>query len=291
MRGELRTGEPMARHTTWRVGGPADRFFIPADTDDLAAFLQALDADEPLTLIGLGSNLLVRDGGLRGTVIGLHGALTGLRREGRDLYAEAGVTTARLARFAAGHDLSGAEFWIGIPGTVGGALAMNAGCHGSETWERVKRVRTIDRRGHLHERNPGEYRIGYRQVKLENGAEEWFVAAWFHLQDGNGERARTQMKTWLERRSATQPLQQPNAGSVFRNPPDDHAGRLIEAAGLKGYRIGDAQVSEKHANFIVNRGAACATDIEALLEHVRSTVKTRFGIELVSEVKIIGEAS
>ena len=318
LRGKLSFNEPMSRHVSWRAGGPAERCYVPAGIDDLAAFLRACPADEPLYFVGLGSNLLVRDGGVRGTVILSHGALNRIGLEGRDadcIYAEAGVPSPKLARFAATHDLQGAEFLAGIPGTVGGALAMNAGCYGAETWEIVAEVQTIDRSGTLRWRKPDDYEIGYRHVALrvrseELGvrseasgvsevsphsslltphSEEWFVAARFRLEKGDGEASRRKIKALLATRIAGQPLDLPNAGSVFRNPPGDFAARLIEASGLKGLAIGGAQVSEKHANFIVNRGGATAADIEALIGQVRETVLAKQGVELVPEVRVIGE--
>jgi UDP-N-acetylmuramate dehydrogenase len=279
----------MRRHTSWRVGGAADQLYLPASLQDLQQFLRGLPPGEPLHFVGLGSNLLVRDGGIRGTVILMHDTLTELRFEGETVYAEAGVTCAKLARFAARQHLQGAEFLAGVPGTVGGALAMNAGCHGSETWDVVNRALTIDRHGQIHQRAQIELEIGYRHVGLPG--EEWFVAAWFHLHAGDASVAEEKIKVLLAKRLATQPMNWPNAGSVFRNPEGDHAARLIEACGLKGYRINAAQVSEKHANFIVNLGAATASDIESLIAHVHETVLREQGVELQREVKIVGEAS
>jgi UDP-N-acetylmuramate dehydrogenase len=280
----------MARHVSWRAGGAARRAYTPTDLADLAAFLEALPADEPLLFVGLGSNLLVRDQGFCGTVVFLHGALKGLSLEADgSLYAEAGVASPKLARFSANHALTGAEFLAGIPGTVGGALAMNAGCYGKETWGVVSSVRTIDRRGAIRQRRPEDFDIGYRHVALRAKTEEWFVAAWFRLLPGEEKTSRETIKTLLEKRIQSQPLQWPNAGSVFRNPPDDHAARLIEAAGLKGFSIGGAKVSEKHANFILNpAGQAKAADIEALVSHVEREVFSRFGVKLVREVRIVG---
>lgn len=317
LQGHLRFNVPMSRHTSWRVGGSADRLYTPASLDDLCAFLRSLDADEPVHFIGLGSNLLVRDGGVRGTVIYLHGALNRIHLEqrrpngGREdasgygvIFAEAGVSSPKLARFAATHGLVGAEFLAGVPGTVGGALAMNAGCYGHETWESVTRVLTVDRNGELVRRAPGEYRVGYRHAELRADAgdvsnpglaplaprpDEWFVAAWFMLPRGDGAASRAEIKRLLQRRIASQPLSQPNAGSVFRNPPGDHAARLIESCGLKGLRVGDAQVSAKHANFIVNLGTATAGDIEQLIDRVQQQVELKTGVRLVREVRILGE--
>jgi UDP-N-acetylmuramate dehydrogenase len=298
LRGELRLAEPMYRHTSWRVGGSADRAYVPADLQDLGAFLRSLPPEEPVLVVGLGSNLLVRDGGFRGTVILLHRALNALALEARDsqrglVYAEAGVASPKVARFAALHDLEGAEFLAGVPGTVGGALAMNAGCYGVETWEVVERVTTIDRAGRVRERRPADYQIGYRHVALkardEGTGEEWFVSACLRLTRGDGERSRQTIKRLLARRVATQPLNLPNAGSVFRNPPGDHAARLIEGCGLKGYRIGNAMVSDKHANFIVNLGGAKARDIETIIETVEHTVAKQTGVDLVREVRVVGD--
>ena len=291
LRGTLKRSEPMSRHVSWRAGGAADRFFAPADLDDLCAFLKALPASEPLLFVGLGSNLLVRDGGFRGTVVLMHAA--SLRPQMRDglVYAEAGVASPKVARFAALHQLEGAEFLAGIPGTVGGALAMNAGCYGGETWDIVARVATVSRSGQVVQRTKSEFEIGYRHCRPKAQREEWFVAAWFALRPGDGELSRARVKELLSKRIATQPLSLPNAGSVFRNPPGDHAARLIETCGLKGLSRGGARVSEKHANFIVNpEGAAKASDIEWLIFETKRAVLERTGIELVPEVRIVGEA-
>jgi UDP-N-acetylmuramate dehydrogenase len=288
LRGKLLNEEPMSRHTSWRIGGPAQRFYIPADVDDLAAFLQTLPADEPIHWLGLGSNLLVRDRGVRGTVVATSGALNKISLVAPDrVRVEAGVPSAKVARFCVSHGLTGAEFLAGIPGTVGGALAMNAGAFGGEFWTLVEAVETLDRQGTRRTRPTSEYSVGYRSVKLP--ATEWFVAAHLKLARGEHARARTLIKSLLARRGATQPTQLPNAGSVFKNPPGDHAARLIEAAGLKGECIGGACISELHANFIVNAGNATAADIERLIEHVRTVVERRFGVRLETEVRVIGE--
>jgi UDP-N-acetylmuramate dehydrogenase len=288
LRGRLLYDEPMARHTSWRVGGPADRVYLPSDVDDLAVFLRSLPADEPIYWIGLGSNLLVRDAGVRGTVLITSGALAALALtpEGA-VRAEAGVPCAKLARFCVNRQLSGAEFMAGIPGTVGGALAMNAGAHGGETWGFVEAVETIDRGGACHRRRPAEYQIGYR--RLQGPANEWFIAGHFRFPKDAARESRGLIRRLLARRGATQPTQLPNAGSVFKNPPNDHAARLIEASGLKGLRIGGAAVSELHANFIVNTGDACAADIERLIARVQSEVETKQGVRLETEVRVIGD--
>ena len=290
-RGELKQNEPMAGHVSWRAGGSVARAYFPADLDDLADFLRALRHDEALLFVGLGSNLLVRDGGFDGTVIFTHGALKNLRLESDGLiYAECGVASPKVARFAARNDLVGAEFLAGIPGTIGGALAMNAGCHGSETWHHVERVLMFDRHGARVERTAADFEIGYRHVGLRAATDEWFAAAWLRFPKGDGPAAQTKIQNLLEQRSAKQPLQLPNAGSVFRNPPGDHAARLIEAAGLKGCTLGGARVSEKHANFIVNPECnATASEIEMLIGQVQAAVKEKFGVELQREVRIVGE--
>ena len=291
LRGPIKANEPMAAHVSWRAGGPVARAFFPADLDDLAIFLGTVRHDEPLLLVGLGSNLLVRDGGFDGTAIFTHGALASLRREADgSFFAEAGVASPKLARFAGKQGCAEAGFLAGIPGTVGGALAMNAGCHGGETWRYVERVLMLNRRGERIIRGPEDFAVGYRHAGLKTSTDEIFAGAWFSFPPGDPDAARARIKELLQRRVATQPLALPNAGSVFRNPPDDHAARLIEAAGLKGAAIAGARVSEKHANFIVNRdGAATATAIEMLIGRVQAEVAEKFGISLVREVRIVGD--
>ena len=290
LRGDVRENEPMAGHVSWRAGGVAARAFFPVDLDDLAAFFKGTRFDEPLLIVGLGSNLLVRDGGFDGTMVFTHAALDGLRVEpDGSIYCEAGVASPKLARYAVNAGLAGAEFLAGIPGTLGGALAMNAGCHGGETWNFVERVLMLDRRGERIERTRDDFEIGYRHVGLKHATDEIFAAAWLRFPPGDAEAARNRMRELLEKRSATQPLQLPNAGSVFRNPTGDHAARLIEAAGLKGVTEGGARVSEKHANFIVNPdGKASATEIETLIGRVQAAVFEKFAIQLKCEVRIVG---
>jgi UDP-N-acetylmuramate dehydrogenase len=291
LRGTLAHRAPLSRYTSWRAGGAADALYLPADRDDLAAFLRQLPVDEPLTVLGLGSNTLVRDGGVRGTVVVMHNPGAALAVADSVIYADAGVACPKLARFAARHDCAEAEFLAGVPGTVGGALAMNAGCYGGETWRYVVRVEVATRDGRFSVRTPAEYAIGYRSVLRGDGsaADGIFTAAWFCFPPGNATQARARIRELLAHRIATQPLSLPNAGSVFRNPEGDHAARLIEACGLKGYAIGGARVSEKHANFIVNPGGkAKAADIEMLIEYVRAVVRTKMGMELEPEVRVIG---
>lgn len=290
LRGELMLDEPMGRHCSWRTGGPVRQLYKPADSADLQAFLQQLPEDEPVLWIGLGSNLLVRDGGFAGTAILTKGALQKLEiLDGELLYAEAGATCAKVARTSAREGYTGLEFFAGIPGTVGGALAMNAGAFGGETWENVEKVETIDKQGRVRERKPDEFVVHYREI--EKPAGEWFLAGYFRLQHGDVEAARVTIRELLERRSATQPTTLPSCGSTFRNPANDHAARLIESIGLKGHTIGGAYVSEKHANFIISEKHATASDIEQLIDLVQQRVAHECGVELVREVHIVGEAA
>ncbi len=286
--GVLLQNEPMSRHTSWRVGGCADRFYRPRDIDDLSVFLQSLPEHEAVFWLGLGSNLLVDDSGIRGTVICTSGVLKQMQlQDDSRIYVEAGVASPKLARFAAKQGLAGAEFLCGIPGTIGGALKMNAGAMGGEIWDIVEQVQTMDRHGKLHQRTPQEFEIAYRHVEPQH-ADEWFVAATLKLQAGDSEQSLQKIREHLARRSATQPTQLPNAGSVFRNPQGDYAARLIEACGLKNYCVGGACVSEKHANFIINTGTATARDIKQLIREVQQTVKQVHGIALIREVQFAG---
>jgi UDP-N-acetylmuramate dehydrogenase len=278
---------PLSKYTSWHVGGPADLLFIPRSVMDLASFIRQLPPELPLMWIGLGSNLLVRDGGVRGAVVSTHGALGDLERSSATrIRAGAGVPCARIARQCVKWGLGPAEFLAGIPGTLGGALAMNAGAWGGETWRHVVEVEVLDRRGARHTRTPADYEIGYRRVV--GPPQEWFVAARleFERKPGTNDAA---MRELLEKRKQTQPIGEWSCGSVFVNPPGQHAAQLIESAGLKGLRIGDASVSQKHANFIINHGAARAADIEALIGEVQRKVLEMHHVELHTEVRIVGE--
>lgn len=286
----VRRDEPMSRHTSWHVGGPADAWFVPRDVEDLSAFLQALPAEVPVTWVGLGSNLLVRDAGIRGVVICPHGALGSLERlDETRVHAQAGVPCARLGRQAVKWQLGPAEFFAGIPGTLGGALAMNAGAWGGETWPRVLEVETIDRAGIVRRRAPSEYLVGYRSVTPPVPG-EWFVAATLGFEPRPAA-STDSIRRLLEQRLASQPIGEWSCGSVFTNPPGGHAAQLIESAGLKGYRVGDASVSSKHANFIINLGDARATDLEAVIRHVQDTVERVHGVRLRPEVRVLGETA
>lgn len=279
--------EPMSRHTSWHVGGPAQWFFKPQDEADAADFLRSLPAGTAVTWLGLGSNLLVRDGGIRGAVIQTLGVFDALERRGdTDVWCGAGVTCAKLAKQCVQWSLGPAEFFAGIPGTLGGALAMNAGAFGGETWRHVVSVTTLDRHGQRHERTAAEYAVSYRSVR--GPADEWFTGALLRF-ESRAEASGDDIRDLLAKRKASQPIGAWSCGSVFTNPPGDHAARLIEAAGLKGHRIGGAQVSPMHANFIINDGSASAADIEALIAHVQQEVQRHHGVQLHPEVRIVGE--
>lgn len=287
--GQLLVNEPLAHYTTWRVGGLAKRFYKPAGIADLALFLKQLPKNEPLLWLGLGSNSLIRDSGFAGTVVLTQGCLKEIRLIGDELvHVEAGVSCATMARFCARASLAGGEFWAGIPGTMGGALRMNAGCFGGETWQTVVEVETMTREGEIKVRKPEEFDIAYRHVA--GLQDEWFVAATCRLTKGEKEKSLQLIKELLAHRANTQPTNEYNCGSVFRNPPGNFAARLIEACGLKGKQLGGAVVSSKHANFIINQqGGASASDIESLIGLVRDTVHQQMNIELIREVHIIGD--
>ena len=286
-RGKLLFDEPMAKHTSWRIGGPADRYYVPADLDDLSAYLAALEADIDILWVGRGSNLLVRDGGFRGQVIAPLGALKQLRlEEDGTVYAECGIPCSKLARFCQKHGLGGGDFFAGIPGTVGGALTMNAGAFGGETWKQVERAVVINRRGGVSECDPDSFSVSYRHVGFP--ADQWFVAAYFRFAP-RAESEESKVRAMLQRRNETQPIGQPSCGSVFKNPPGRHAAQLIEASGLKGHRHGSARVSDKHANFIISEPGTTAADVEALIGLIRETVHQQFDVQLETEVRIVGE--
>lgn len=287
-KGRLLENEILAKYTSWRVGGPAERLYVPHDKADLVAFIKSLPETEPLYWLGLGSNVLIRDGGIRGTVINTKSRLKEMyRQEDSCVYVEAGVPCALVARFCGEQGLVGAEFLAGIPGTMGGALKMNAGAFGGETWAIVEQVETVNHAGIVHQRKPGDYKIAYRSVS--GPVQEWFMSALLVLSEGDAEVSQQKIKGLLERRNQSQPTNQPSCGSVFKNPDGDFAARLIEQTGLKGYRIGGAQVSEKHANFIINTGNATAADLETLIAYVQQQVQEKQGVSLQTEVCMVGE--
>ena len=286
-RGKLLFDVSLSRYNTWGVGGNAQCVFHPEDVEDLSNFLVNTDEDIPITWLGLGSNVLIRDGGIAGVVIVTQAGLKKIHFDLDNVYAEAGVACAKLARATVAKKLVGVEFMAGIPGTVGGALAMNAGAFGGQTWPQVKNVEVISRSGQIISRSCDEYEYGYRYVKQFAG--EWFVGASFSLElDHQGAKV-VSIKELLAHRADTQPIGKKNCGSVFKNPQQGHAASLIEQCGLKGFAIGGACVSTKHANFIINEGKATAEDIEQLMQHVQRTVKQQCNVELEPEVKFLGD--
>jgi UDP-N-acetylmuramate dehydrogenase len=288
LRGELRFDEPMSRHCSWHVGGPARCFFAPVDRSDLQAFLAHRPAAEPQLWIGLGSNLLVRDGGFPGAVIATNRGLDELHFEpDRRVRVAAGTPCAKLARQSVARGLTGAEFMAGIPGTIGGALAMNAGAFGGETWSLVRSVELISPAGEIRRYSGEQFKIGYREVKLPSAG--WFLSAELQLADDPSHSGAARIRELLAQRAETQPTGVASCGSVFRNPEGHYAAALIEQAGLKGARIGGAEISNTHANFIINLGTATAADIEALIALAQEKVREMTGVELVPEVRIVGD--
>ena len=288
LRGVVKLQEPMSKHTSWRAGGCADRFYIPADLADLSQYLSQCQHDEALIWMGLGSNLLVRDGGYRGTVIAVSGVLDEIFMSGTNVIkVGAGTSCNKFARHAVQAGLRGIEFLAGIPGTIGGALAMNAGAFGGETWDYVKCATTISRNGTIRTRARDEFEVSYRFVNLSE--DEWFISAEFQLPPDSDKTASIRLRELLAKRSASQPTSQFSCGSVFRNPAGDYAGRLIDVCDLKGMSVGKARVSEKHANFIINEGGASAGEIEHLIKIIQQRVREQTGVDLEPEVRIIGE--
>ena len=290
VQGELREQEPMSRHTSWKTGGNADYYYRAVSIEDLSEFMAMLPDDMPVTWVGLGSNLLVRDGGIPGVVISVAGMLDSFELiSDTEIKLGAGLPSAKAARFAARRGLTGIEFLAGIPGTVGGALAMNAGAYGNEIWRHVYQVETVNRQGVRRILTKDQFEIGYRSVSIAN--DEWFISANLKLELADKEIVEKRIRTLLAERADTQPLGKLSCGSVFRNPPNDHAARLIDECGLKGKKIGGACVSEKHANFIINSGNASSTDIEQLIEFVQAEVYKQKAVKLIPEVRIIGKAA
>ncbi|MDR7318175.1 UDP-N-acetylmuramate dehydrogenase [Brevibacillus nitrificans] len=283
------TDEPLANHTTWRIGGPADLLIQPKDKDSLQAAFQIIHRHEiPWSVLGRGSNLLVRDRGIRGAVLKVAEGLSHCEFRGEEVCVGAGYSMIRLAMETGKMGLTGMEFAGGIPGTVGGAVYMNAGAHGSDLSRILIDAEILFENGERKVLTNEELSFSYRTSLLQQ-RKGIVLEARFRLQTGDRKEIAATLAANKERRRLTQPLQMPCAGSVFRNPPGDHAGRLIEAAGLKGYQIGGAQVSEKHSNFIVNCGGATATDVLTLIDYIRSTIQSKFGIDLHPEVLVVGE--
>lgn len=280
--------EPMSRHTSWRAGGVAKQYVQAESLAALAAFVSTLPEDEDLLWMGLGSNTLVRDAGFNGTVIATQGVMAQLELiDDTIVYVGAGVAGAKLARFCSKNKLYGAEFFAGIPGLVGGALAMNAGAFGGETWPLVIAVETLNRKGEITKRQADDFKYSYRHV--EGPKDEWFVSATLKLTKKDEKDNTIDIKQLLAKRAFSQPTGVASCGSVFRNPEGYYAAQLIEACGLKGKRIGGAVISEKHANFIINDNDASAADIESLIKLIQETVKNKNDILLQTEVKIVGD--
>lgn len=295
VRGQLLKGESLAPFTWFRVGGPADLLFLPADADDLAAFLAALPAHRPVLPIGVGSNLIVRDGGVEGAVIRLAGRQFAQIEplEGARIRADAGALDSMVAKAAAKAGIAGLEFYAGIPGTIGGALTMNAGCYGRETKDVLVEATALDRSGARITLTPTDFSFTYRRNALPEGL--IFLDATFQGSPDDPEAIAARMNEITARREASQPIREKTGGSTFKNPLNAageklSAWRLNDEAGMRGHRRGGAQVSEKHANFLINTGNATAADIEGLGEEVRAAVKAKHGIDLEWEIKRVGRA-
>lgn len=285
----FRLDEPMAKHTTWRIGGSADVFVSPASTDELrGALLACAELGLPWTVIGKGSNLLVLDGGIRGLVLKMADPLSKIEIDGQLLRAQAGRSFVSAANISLKNNLSGLAFATGIPGSVGGAVMMNAGAHGGDVSEVLQYADVMGTDGEIRRLSNADLHFGYRYSWLKDHPHV-VVEAGFQLTPGDGPALLQQVKQWSMRRASTQPLSMPNCGSVFRNPEGTHAAYLIEQAGLKGQTHGGAQISEKHANFIVNLGHAKASDVLWLMRHAQDTVEQKFDIHLETEVRIVGE--
>ncbi|SDW61465.1 UDP-N-acetylmuramate dehydrogenase [Alicyclobacillus hesperidum] len=281
--------EPMQRHTTWRIGGPADYFVVPASLDELrGTVLAARHLGLPITVIGRGSNALVLDGGIRGVVVKLHDAFAKVEIEGAAIIAMAGRSYVSAANIALRHGLAGLEFATGIPGSVGGAVMMNAGAYGKETCEVLEWADVMNADGEIERLQNADLKFGYRYSILKDRF-GIVTQAKFALSPGDRDALVKQVKQWSQKRVESQPLSWPNCGSVFRNPEGTHAGRLIEAAGLKGFQHGGAKISDKHANFIVNVEGATAADVLWLIRHAQQVVRDQYGIELETEVRVLGE--
>ena len=286
---KIRENEPMRNHTTWRIGGPADRLVQPESVEELQQAIQAArESGAPYYVIGGGSNLLVSDEGITGTVIQLGGSLTGLAITDHTIVAEAGVPLPFLARKAAEYGLSGLEFAAGIPGSVGGAVFMNAGAYQGQISNVIEQVTCCDDSGQLITLEAADCAFSYRNSRFKQSRELVIVSVKMRLTPGKKEDILAQMQKNTASRNAKQPVEYPNAGSIFKNPPGDAAGRLIELAGAKGWRQGDAQVSEKHSNFIVNTGNASSRDVLLLVERVKQAVYAETGVLLEEEILYLG---
>ena len=276
----LKLNEPMSKHCSLRSGGATSEFFQPVDVNKLSDFL--INNKKPILMVGLGSNLLVRDRGFDGVTIHTKN-LKELSISGDFIESGAGTSLAKLSRFALANLKYGAEFLSAIPGSVGGALAMNAGAFGSEIWQYVISVKTMNLSGEINERLPSDFEISYRST-IHRNSNEFFVSAVFNF---NLKEQNDNVVDLLQKRNSTQPIGVPSCGSVFKNPKNHFAAKLIESSGLKGYCVGGACVSEKHANYIINQNNASALDIENLISYIQDTIKKKHNIELETEIIII----
>lgn len=287
--GKVLVNEPLSKHTTWRVGGVADVFVMPEKVNEVQTIIRfARKENIPLTIIGNGSNLLVRDNGIRGITLKIGPMLGKYTVEGLTIKAEAGLPLPKLVQIATDASISGFEFAVGIPASIGGAAVMNAGAHGGAMEQIIQEVKVVTFEGELISLPVDELGYGYRKSNLQNG-QDVVVEITYLGKLGNKEEIKQRTKELLIKRKGIQPLHNPNAGSVFKNPSDDAAGRLIESAGCKGMKVGGAEVSHQHANFIINTKHATAQDILKLIEEVKKAVSTKFGINLQTEIRVIGE--
>jgi len=286
-RGRLLSDEPLRDHTTFKIGGPADYYLYPRDLEDLTAVLAFAQREcLPYMVIGNGSNLLVSDEGVRGLVIDLSQTFSHLVFKANCVTVGGGVPLGRLVTYCRERGLSGLEWACGIPARVGGALRLNAGAHGRQMSDLITTIRVLDKEGHLERFTRDRIEMNYRQIALPS--DSIIVECEMAFEDGNPKEMERMEKAYQKTRRERQPLSLPNAGSTFRNPPGDHAGRLIEGAGCKGLRIGDAMVSKKHANFFINCGNASATDVRRLIDDVRQRVVAQYGVELTLEIHMVG---
>jgi UDP-N-acetylmuramate dehydrogenase len=289
LRGRLLVNQPLKDFTWFRVGGPAQVLFMPNDEADLAYLLERLPADVPLTAVGLGSNLIVRDGGVPGVVVRLGRGFSNIGIEGVRVRAGAAVPDLKVAQAAQEAGIGGLAFFRGIPGAVGGALRMNGGAYGRETKDVLVEARGVDRRGHVHRFSNAEMGFAYRHCAVTEDV--IFTEALFEGTSADPQTIKAEMQTITEKREATQPVKSRTGGSTFKNPPGHKAWQLIDQAGCRGVKLGDAQVSEMHCNFLINLGNATAADIENLGELVRRRVKETSGVELEWEIRRIGRAA
>ncbi|WP_017727210.1 UDP-N-acetylmuramate dehydrogenase [Halalkalibacterium ligniniphilum] len=286
--GDVRLNEPLSNHTTWKIGGPADLFIVPKNIEGLVESMNVLDANKiPWRAIGRGSNLLVADGGIEGAVIKLDKGLDELEIDGEEIRVGGGYPLIKLATVISREGLSGLEFAGGIPGSVGGAVFMNAGAHGSDISKILTKAKILFQNGRLEWLTNEELEFSYRTSRLQT-EKGICVEAVFQLERGDQEVIKQELQKNKDYRRQSQPWNYPTCGSVFRNPLPHYAGQLIEKAGLKGHRIGGAQISDMHANFIVNVGNAKAQDVLALINHVKATIYEAFHVQMETEVEIIG---